>query len=91
MSRFEEVVNEAIDGVVLEESLRAEVLAAHIAERVRERQAGKRAEVRISARYPETVPAPVSGIPTQEIYTSSAPRSPPSAAPAPCAGSRPRA
>jgi GTP cyclohydrolase I/GTP cyclohydrolase-4 len=25
--------------------------------------------VRISARYPETVPAPVSGIPTQEIYT----------------------
>ena len=69
MSRFEEVVNEAIDGVVLEESLRAEVLAAHIAERVRERQAGKRAEVSISARYPETVPAPVSGIPTQEIYT----------------------
>ena len=63
MSRFEEVVNEAIDGVVLEESLRAEVLAAHIAERVRERQAGKRAEVRISARYPETVPAPVSGHP----------------------------
>ena len=69
MSRFEEVVNEAIDGVVLDESLRAEVLAAHIAERVRERQAGLRAEVRISARYPETVPAPVSGIPTQEIYT----------------------
>ncbi len=69
MSRFEEVVNEAIDGVVLEESLRAEVLAAHIAERVRERQSGKRAEVSISARYPETVPAPVSGIPTQEIYT----------------------
>ena len=69
MSRFEEVVNEAIDSVVLEESLRAEVLASHVAERVRERQSGKRAEVSISARYPETVPAPVSGIPTQEIYT----------------------
>jgi GTP cyclohydrolase I/GTP cyclohydrolase-4 len=69
MSRFEEVVNEAIDGVVLHEALRAEVLAALIAERVRESQAGKRAEVRISARYPETVPAPVSGIPTQELYT----------------------
>ena len=53
MSRFEEVVNEAIDAVVLgEASLRAEGLAAHIAERVRERQGGLRAEVRIAARYP---------------------------------------
>jgi GTP cyclohydrolase I/GTP cyclohydrolase-4 len=69
MSRFEEVVNEAIDDVVLGESLRAEGLAAHIAERVRERQGGLRAEVRIDARYPETVPAPVSGLPTQELYT----------------------
>jgi GTP cyclohydrolase-4 len=69
MSRFEEVVNEAIDTVVLSEALRAEGLAAHIAERVRERQDGLRAEVRIAARYPETVPAPVSGLPTQELYT----------------------
>ena len=69
MSRFEEVVNEAIDSVVLGEALRAEGLAAHIAEQVRERQAGIRAEVRIAARYPETVPAPVSGLPTQELYT----------------------
>ncbi|HEY1237996.1 MAG TPA: GTP cyclohydrolase MptA [Solirubrobacterales bacterium] len=69
MSRFEEVVNEAIDTVVLGEALRAEDLAAHIAERVRERQGGLRAEVRIAARYPETVPAPVSGLPTQELYT----------------------
>jgi GTP cyclohydrolase IV len=69
MSRFEEVVNEAIDSVVLSEALRAETLAAHIAEQVRERQGGLRSEVRIAARYPETVPAPVSGVPTQEIYT----------------------
>jgi GTP cyclohydrolase-4 len=69
MSRFEEVVNEAIDTVVLGEALRAEGLAAHIAEQVRERQGGMRAEVRIAARYPETVPAPVSGLPTQELYT----------------------
>lgn len=68
MSRFEEVVNEAIDQVVLSETLRAEELAAHIAERVRERQGGLRAEVRIEARYPETVTAPESQIPTQEIY-----------------------
>jgi GTP cyclohydrolase I/GTP cyclohydrolase-4 len=69
MSRFEEIVNEAIDDVVLNESLRAEVLAGHIAERVRERQQGLRSEVRIAARYPETVPTPASGLATQEIYT----------------------
>src|SRR5882672_5519828 len=55
MSRFEEIVGEAIDEVVLGEAFRAEVLAAHIAERVRERQGGLRAEVSVTARYPETV------------------------------------
>jgi GTP cyclohydrolase I/GTP cyclohydrolase-4 len=68
MSRFEEVVNEAIDSVVLGEALRAEALAGQIAEQVRERQQGIRAEVTIAARYPETVTTPVSEIPTQEIY-----------------------
>jgi GTP cyclohydrolase IV len=69
MSRFEEVVNEAIDEVILGEAFKAETLAAHIAERVRDRQDGARAEVTIAARYPENKPAPVSGTPTQEIYT----------------------
>ncbi len=70
MSRFEEVVNEAIGEVVLgETSFRAETLAKHIAELVRERQGALRAEVRIQARYPEHKPAPVSGVSTQEIYT----------------------
>ena len=69
MSRFEEVVTEAIDEVVLGEAFRAETLAAHIAERVRERQGGLRAEVSVTARYPETVPTPASGQLTQEIYT----------------------
>jgi GTP cyclohydrolase I/GTP cyclohydrolase-4 len=68
MSRFEEVVNEAIDEVVLSETLRAEELAARIATRVRERQEGLRAEVRVEARYPETMKAPVSQLPSQEIY-----------------------
>lgn len=68
MSRFEEVVNEAIDRTVLSEVLRGEELAAHIAEDVRDRQGGLRAEVRISARYAETVQAPESGLDTQEIY-----------------------
>ena len=63
MSRFEEVVNEAIGEVVLSESpFRAETLAQHIAELVRTRQGAERAEVTIAARYPEHKPAPVSGV-----------------------------
>jgi GTP cyclohydrolase-4 len=69
MSRFEEIVNEAVDAVVIGEALKAETLAAHIAERVRERQQGLRAEVTIKARYPEHKRTPVSGIATQELYT----------------------
>jgi GTP cyclohydrolase IV len=69
MSRFEEVVGEAIDEVVLGEAFRAETLAAHIAERIRERQGGLRSEVSVAAHYPETVVTPVSGQRTQEIYT----------------------
>ena len=69
MSRFEEIVNEAIDEVVLREAFKAETLAAHIAGLVRDRQDGARAEVTIAARYPETKPAPASGSITQEIYT----------------------
>jgi GTP cyclohydrolase IV len=70
MSRFEEVVNEAIGEVVLSESpFGAETLAQQIAELVRTRQQAARAEVTIAARYPEHKPAPVSSIQTQEIYT----------------------
>ncbi len=70
MSRFEEVVNDAIGEVVLGEStFKAETLAEHIAQLVRERQGARRAEVSVEARFPEHKPAPVSGIQTQEIYT----------------------
>jgi GTP cyclohydrolase I/GTP cyclohydrolase-4 len=69
MSRFEEVVNEAIDHVVIGEAFTAETLASHIAERVRQRQGGLRAEVTIRARYPEHKTTPVSGMKTQELYT----------------------
>src|SRR3954452_24139606 len=68
MSRFEENVSEAIDEVVLGEAFAAEVLAAHIAQRVRETQHGRRAEVSVQARYPETVQTPAPGHSTQEIY-----------------------
>jgi GTP cyclohydrolase I/GTP cyclohydrolase-4 len=70
MSRFEEVINEAIGEVILNEAtFKAETLAEHIAVFVRERQDAVRAEVTIAARYPEHKLAPVSGINTQEIYT----------------------
>ena len=69
MSRFEETVNEAIDEVVLGESFKAETLAAHIAERVRDRQQSLRAEVTLAARYPEWKVTPATGSPTQEIFT----------------------
>jgi GTP cyclohydrolase-4 len=68
MSRFEEIVGEAIDEVVLGEAFKAEVLAAHVAQKVRERQGGLRAEVAVTARYPETATTPESGKSTQEIY-----------------------
>ncbi len=70
MSRFEEVVNEAIGQVVLgETAFKAETLAEHIAQLVRERQHARRAEVTVEARFPEHKPAPVSGVQTQELYT----------------------
>jgi GTP cyclohydrolase IV len=70
MSRFEEVVNEAIGEVVLgEQTFRAETLAQHIAQLVRTRQGARRAEVTVEARFPEHKPAPVSHIMTQELYT----------------------
>ncbi len=70
MSRFEEVINDAIGEVILGEStFKAETLAQHVAEIVRERQDARRAEVTIAARFPEHKPAPVSGIATQEMYT----------------------
>jgi GTP cyclohydrolase-4 len=70
MSRFEEVVNEAIGEVVLHETaFKVETLAEHIAQLVRERQGAQCAEVSVEARFPEHKPAPVSGIETQELYT----------------------
>src|SRR3989440_4712443 len=70
MSRFEEVINDAIGQVVLNETtFKAETLAEHIAQLVRTRQGARRAEVTVEARFPEHKPAPSSGIQTQELYT----------------------
>src|SRR5947209_16097020 len=70
MSRFEEVINDAVGEVILgEATFRAETLATHVAELVRERQGARRAEVTLAAHFPEHKPAPASGITTQEMYT----------------------
>lgn len=69
MSRFEENVSEAVQDVVGMGAMRTEVLAARVAELVREKQHGIRAEVSIKARFAENRPAPASGIENQEIYT----------------------
>lgn len=68
MSRFEEVVNEAIDAVVISEALHIEQMAEHIARRVVESQRARRSEVTIRASYPVQRRTPVSDIATQEMY-----------------------
>jgi len=69
MSRFPETVAEAIDQVVIGESLHVEDLAEHIAAQIVERQGAVRSEVTIKAKFPVTRITPVSELPTQEIYT----------------------
>jgi len=69
MSRFEENVSEAIEQVAGTGAMRTELLAARIADLVRTKQHGIRAEVSIEARFAESRPAPASGIENQEIYT----------------------
>jgi GTP cyclohydrolase IV len=69
-ARFDEVMAGVLrDVVVGTAAMRAERLAQQLAERVRERLEAPRAEVTITARFPENRPAPVSGIATQEIST----------------------
>jgi GTP cyclohydrolase-4 len=68
MSRFPETVAEAIDEVVIGQSLHVEDLAQRIAEQVVDRQRAVRSEVEIRAKFPVTRTTPVSNLPTQEIY-----------------------
>ena len=69
MSRFDEAAEEAIDEVVRGGAFRAEELAAAIAEQVRDRQGSRRAEARLTARYPRMRQAPASGAESQELHT----------------------
>jgi GTP cyclohydrolase IV len=69
MSRFPELFDEAIDGVVHEEALLVELLAEHIAARIVERQRALRAEVQIRALWPIRRETPVTKLSTQEMVT----------------------
>jgi GTP cyclohydrolase IV len=69
MSRFPELFEEAIEGVVIEEALLVEQLAAHIAAQIVERQRALRAEVKIVAQYPLERRTPVTDLPTQELVS----------------------
>jgi GTP cyclohydrolase-4 len=69
MSRFPELFEEAIEEVVIGESLLAEQLAEHIAAHILERQHALRAEVTIEARFPRERRTPVTGLPTQDAVT----------------------
>jgi GTP cyclohydrolase I/GTP cyclohydrolase-4 len=69
MSRFPELFEEAIEGVVADEAFLVEDLAEHVASRIVERQHALVAEVHIRARYPYERTTPVTGLSTQEMVS----------------------
>jgi GTP cyclohydrolase I/GTP cyclohydrolase-4 len=69
MSRFPELFEEAIEGVVEDDAFLVEDLAEHVATRIVERQDALVAEVHIRARYPYERTTPVTGLSTQEMVS----------------------
>ncbi len=69
MSRFPELFEEAIEGVVDDDAFLVEDLAAHVARHIVARQEALLAEVRIVARYPYERRTPVSRLRTQEMVS----------------------
>ncbi len=69
MSRFPELFEEAIEEVVIGEAFLVETLAEHIARHIVERQRALRAEVKIVAHYPRERRTPVTGLPTQDVFS----------------------
>ena len=69
MSRFPELFEEAIEGVVDDEAFLVEDLAEHVARRIVSRQGALLAEVRIQARYPYERRTPVTRLSTQEMVS----------------------
>jgi GTP cyclohydrolase I/GTP cyclohydrolase-4 len=69
MSRFPELFEEAIEGVVDDDAFLVEDLAEHVARHIVERQHALVAEVQIRARYPYERRTPVTQLSTQEMVT----------------------
>jgi len=69
MSRFPELFEEAIEGVVADDAFLIEDLAEHVARHIVERQDALLAEVRITARYPYQRQTPVTRLSTQEMVS----------------------
>src|SRR5436189_919768 len=69
MSRFPELFEEAVEGVVEDDAFLVEDLAEHVARRVVDRQEALLAEVRITARYPYERRTPVTRLATQEMVS----------------------
>jgi GTP cyclohydrolase I/GTP cyclohydrolase-4 len=69
MSRFPELFEEAVEGVVADEAFLVEDLAEHVARRIVDRQDALLAEVRIRARYPYERRTPVTRLATQEMVS----------------------
>src|SRR5256714_10957426 len=67
MSRFPELFEEAVEGVVGDDAFLVEELAEHVARRIVDRQEALLAEVRITAQYPYERRTPVTRLPTQEM------------------------
>src|SRR5215470_12583689 len=67
MSRFPELFEEAVEGVVDDEAFLVEDLAEHVATRIVDRQHALVAEVHIRAQYPYERTTPVTGLSTQEM------------------------
>src|SRR6476661_3035656 len=69
MSRFPELFEEAVEGVVDDDAFLVEDLAEHVARRVVDRQEALLAEVRIVARYPYERRTPITKLATQEMVS----------------------
>jgi len=69
MSRFPELFEEAIEGVVSDDAFLVEDLAEHVARHIVERQDAIVAEVHITARYPYERRTPVTQLSTQEMVS----------------------
>src|SRR5437763_200432 len=69
MSRFPELFEEAVEGVVEDDAFLVEDLAERVARRVLDRQEALVAEVRITARYPYERRTPVTKLATQEMVS----------------------